>query len=1125
MAAAHIDQPVDPYHSFVVSASAGTGKTYQLSQRYLRLVAAGAEPAEILTVTFTRKAAAEMKERIFADAMQVLSDPQAARALDAEMRDHLQRARRQHPDVRQPRNAHAAAEAILTQSQSLKIQTIDSLFQELVQRFPVEAGEHVPIPFRIAETVEMQEILEKAYQRLFEDADTGDQAMATLLESYLTYPDAGVHVLRDALDYLRNERLFLWELQQRHGLSWDDFLLDPGPDYGDFSGAELRETLADMVVRAGDMVGLKTGDKIIAAAHDFAAGGDIAALKDALFKKSGIWEFPQAVLNKVEAPLTDAILDVCYELWRRRLNEHAQVTYRLYARYEQVVQTLKQQAGLVDFDDLSMGVYNLFYSAESFGARYHLFLRVSHLLIDEFQDTSRVQWDIFAAMAEELLAGRGVAAERGIVPTVFLVGDAKQSIYAFRQGDYRLLDEAATHLAAQFGVKRVALDRSWRSSNLILDQVNRVFSAPAFRHLLPDFNHHETAAPGGEPVVPPSGLFALLQTPAPAKGESAGDARRKEGEQLAALIDSWVAARLPVYDRRARQFRALQYRDIGVLYRRSRQAEELEIALIRRGIPYTKEERRGYYTRREVEDITAFLTFLARPNDDIAVATLLRSPLLRLSDDALMAMLADRLAASTANASQPSLFAMLATTHPQLHALLQEAQQQIGRRTIDHILLHFLEETSAFAAYRLAWGEKEGQLAQANLQQLVEIVGTAIPRGSGSILEYLDMLKEFRGVDETGNAQLAADSVTLMTMHKAKGLEFPVVILAGAEDGLVVGGGSDAGFRKSLAPEAKPLVYIGRKKDEHPPATPAMQRLLRQFEDEARKEGMRLLYVALTRAQLYFVASAAKVSGTEAYYNILDLALFRDAGSEPAFGQRQDGELAPGVRGTYIAAWPPPLGEPPAPEKTADSASARTPPDFAAAMPAAGIRMQRHDAVISPAGDDLNLDVRAREVARFRDRAIRRAVSGALRSEAPASVETLAGEARAAGLELSDKELAALHADLQQHSAATLACAALQAIRQDGARMRTSVPFLLLQDEVLHDSRIDLLAVSAKTAWAIAYWTAPSGQGAAVHPEQEARLRAMAAAVARLYPGKAVRCALLLTASGELVEWQDPEPG
>ena len=1125
--------PQNPYASCVVRASAGSGKTYHLSQRFLRLVAAGAEPAEVLTVTFTRKAAAEMRERILKVATEVLLKPEAAMAIDDELRVYWHEAKNSHQHTRPPRPVCEAAHLILSFSQSLNISTIDSLLYHFVSRFPIEAGDHLPLPFRLIETMEEQQLRQQAFHALFNNA-RDDASLQHLIRDLLSLPNGDSRRLQEHLNILLDERLYLWDLLERRGMSWEDLLLPTPGAFVDKDEREIVLQAAAVVENIARHVGGKTAQKILDARTRFLKSGMPEDLLDGLFKKND-WELPVKIQEKISGSGTEDQLHLfCYELRRRRLNHQARLAYALFERYRNNYQQLKKNRGWADLADLTIGAVNLFFDERSFGARYYLFLKVAHLMIDEFQDTSRLQWLLFQTISEELLSGEGIAAKRGLLPTVFLVGDAKQSIYAFREGDHRLLGEAADFLSQRFEVKSVPLNVSWRSSQLILDAVNIVFNSESLRPLLPDFDIHTTAEENEKPIAPPTGSIIIVEPFFKNEDDTTIDqARQREALFIVAKIKEWMMQPLPVYDRQLGGHRPITYRDIGVLYRTGDRSRILEEELIRAGIPYLREERRGYFQRREVEDILAFLHFLAQPSDSLALATLLRSPLLGLTDKELMNMFEHQ--QSLYGSRITSLFAAVQEILPETARLLEKFLRMAGTNPIDQILLRFLERCDAMAAYQLAWGEKEGALAAANLQKLVELVATRAPEGSGSLLSYIEMLRDFKGVDEIGNAPLGTNSITLMTMHKAKGLEFPVVIVLGAEAGLQRRGGPVDAFEKILH-GPQPFAFLGNNKAERLPPLDRAGELYQLIDDEERAESARVLYVTLTRAREHLLITTCPVDtpGPESYHVLIQTPLLES-------GMLKETELAGGVK-AYVKSN---LGEIQVQEKIETQKEIAEMPIF---MPVreSGLRIYRpsHPAfsanwvdvdfseaeesgvTFSPASEE-QLDA---EVLHLRERSrligvlVHRALEFNLSKRKFFLDNELAEEAQRSMQRFDAREQMAMKDEIRKHIDAALGCEKFQRLISAARILRTEMSVLHLHDKQLVHGVVDLYLETENERWVIDYKTVPLN---GMQIEEiikahgfEKQLSAYVEAVQAIWPQQnLIRRAVLLTERGELVEF------
>ncbi len=1103
------DNPQNPYFSFVVSASAGSGKTWQLSQRYLRLVAAGAEPSEVLTVTFTRKAAAEMRDRILEDAANLLVDPQAAQRLDVEMQAFYRDAEGPgSPRIRPPRPAVQAAQRILAYSQSLHIQTIDSLWLELVQQFPVEAGAHIPIPFQLASKREHEELKKQALLELYRLADEKGGALYELLQEYFSLPGITLKKLKSNLDILYKERLFLWSMRQ-HGTDPESKPAFPlHPDFAGMDEDALVQAFLQVLHEINEAATKPNKmDQNLEALEQFREQKDLKQLTKlswltnefTLYKS---WKADEKLKNEYQ----ESIFQFTSEFRIRALNRYNRLIFAIFRHYETILNRLKREQNLVDYTDITLGAWNLFYGNSGFGAQYYLFLKTSHLLVDEFQDTSSIQWDIFRAIAAELLSGQGLAHERGLVPTTFLVGDAKQSIYAFRGADYRVLGRAAKFLQNDFAVPTVTLDRSWRSSQIVLDQVNTIFAAPALSDLLHglDFNEHKTAALDGQPVVPEYGSFTLLK---PIEtGDLAEERRRQEAERVAAIINEWLSDRLPVFDKTLGHYRPVEYRDIGVLYRNKKYIKPLEAAFIKAGIPHLISEQEGYFQRREIEDVRAFLSFLAHPDDDIALATLLRSPFLRLSDHDFLALTA--LKQQTGH----SFFSLLEKEQPQLHSLLKKCRSRLGLWTLDHIVLDFFAQTDALSAYALAF-ESEGELAAANLQQIVQVLATTRP-GAGTISDYLDVLEKFRADDEVGNVALASNSVTLMTCHKAKGLEFPVVIFVGAEQGLAERKRGEPPPLKRVGEQ--PGLYFTGNKDDKPIGDTHSEydALEKELEQEEKRESIRLLYVILTRAQNHVLVSAASAStGTETYYNLILSSLFSGAEPNSTLG---DGQAF------QIASLPPQVAAPPK-QHLAEGKTIL--PDFSR-IPESGIRILRPSQAeeqsvasvpVVAEGQVQDYSPEGRERARILGVLVHAGLEARVQKRPWHPDAHLQREITNSLYRFEEHDIKRLREQVQRHIDTAFASEFLQNLLASAQKpAQTEMPVVHLSGKQLVHGVIDLLVETAEGMWIVDYKTASVTPGTDLQAfcrEQGYfnQMRHYTAAIRELHPGKNVQAALLFT--------------
>ncbi|KAA3661806.1 MAG: hypothetical protein DWQ10_03815 [Calditrichaeota bacterium] len=1040
--------------------------------------------------------------------------------IDNQMQVFYQTARSDNAGLRPPRKAIEAAEAVVSFSQSAKIQTMDSFFFELVSQFPVEAGSQIPTPFKQADTAEVDELHKESFDKLFLIADKQQGNLRSLLRTYFKQADATPDALHKQIRQIFDRRTFFFSLKQHGKIAhWQDLLLAADSEFANLSSDELYEFALRYFKDFGDHVNGKVS-KANFAAHlqNFKNERSWQDLQDAIFKKGG-FQFRRNFLKKLSPEEQSTIVEFFAEIRRRQLNATADLIFQIYKAYQAIYEQIRLEKKLVQYDDITLGAYRLFYGEENFGALYNLFLKTSHLLVDEFQDTSRIQWDIFSVICSELLSGQGLAAERGLQPTVFLVGDAKQSIYAFRDGDYQLLAEAAEVLG-RMGSERVALDKSWRSSDFLLRQVNAVFESEYTQGKLPDFAPHATAQLEDRPIVPDYGSFTLVEPLLPEAGENMPELKEKEAVQIVAIIQTWIKTKLPVYDKELGYHRPVRLDDIGILYARKTRMPELEAAFIAHGIAYEIEERRGYYTRREVDDVLHFLHFLAQPDDDVALSTLLRSPFLRLTDAELMHLLRMRSEAD----SQPSLFTLVQKHHQETARILYECRNRLGSFSIAHVLLYFFEATQALAAYKLAFGEAEGTLAASNLQHIIQIVGTGNVPGNGTIRDYSQMLRRFRGVDETGNVQLAEERVKMMTMHKAKGLEFPVVILLGGEVALRTTEDdrlkkAKTGFLSALHHEPY-FAYKGRVKSERmPEATRLTREYIRRANDQEERENMRLLYVTMTRAQEHMLVTCLGDPGTASFYSTLQYCLFPESERE---------EIAPDIFGYQrkelpleaakaVSAIPDEKVKPRvyANEKIEESGIRLVQPSSQSTVP-----FDEDDEIHI---DELAENVREQEKSRIAGTLIHTGLAAKINETQWHLSHALQQEMLTASFRFSDDERNALQKAVATQIDMAWNCTELQdLLKQSVQPPRVEMPFTHLQGEALVNGVIDLLIFTDNACWIIDY-KSHLNQDKALDLDEEARtykrqLTFYRKAVKVLFACAKIHTAVLFTASGQFVE-------
>jgi ATP-dependent helicase/nuclease subunit A len=860
-----------PERSFSVLASAGTGKTWQLVARLTRLLLHGVRPDSILAITFTRKAAGEMQLRLKQRFEELLQ------ADDAQL-DSILIQVGETPTAELRDTARQLLERWLRSEHSLRTTTFHSFCLELLQNFPLEAG--IPLGFELAEQTGL--LIEESWDALFAEA-TGapDQAPADTLA-----------ILFEALGGLHNTRAALFDFVEHRG-DWWAFTADqrdpvcsaiealearlaqePGaaaPE--DFWSSATRDKLAEftaLLARHATRTNLTHAaaiEEILA--HNGDADQATQALETVFFTTGGAPRKRSAskVQRKAMGDAGEerflqlhawfcAGLEACSEQRRRRQTLRVNAAWygagqRLLDHYQRI----KRERRLLDFADLEWNSYLLLRQREqAHWVQFKLDQRIDHLLIDEFQDTNPTQWQLILPLLEEMAAGR----EAG--RSLFIVGDAKQSIYRFRRANPRLLDCASQWIQQHLDAECVHLDASRRSSPAILDFVNRVFQHPDMQQLLPDFQSHSThqtdawgrvelwplieaqaAAPGAQC----DGLRNPLQQPRPV---SIDRRHYREGLAIAARIQELV------------QQGIASYQDILVLMRSRTHLADYEAALRDNGVPYLSLDRGTLLQSLEIRDLESLLVVLMTPQDNLSLVQVLRSPIFSLGDQDLVRLAQAPAAPWIQRLS--TLAGKLERGHPLERAsrLLESWRSLAGRIPIHDLLERIFHESNLLERYASAFPAAETARVRANLTRFVELALEVDAGRYPTLPRFLERVRQLRNLDKEGPNQATpaaqgGERVCLLTIHAAKGLEAPIVFLADSSNSP----GNRAG-RQTLvhwpaqADRPSHFMLLGNT-GERDRLSVALHELESQ---EERRESANLLYVALTRAKHMLVISGCR---------------------------------------------------------------------------------------------------------------------------------------------------------------------------------------------------------------------------------------------------------------------------
>ena len=827
--------------SLVVSAGAGSGKTRVLVERYVRLISTDSIPTDaVLAITFTEKAAREMRERV---------------------RDTVEdRARQTHDDLWQ--HLRAAVE-------SARIGTIHSFCADLLRAHPGETG--LDPCFRILDEVESGIMLADSVDEALREIADAQSAIHNLQSAILN--EFGPPELRTTLaEMLRGggEVRAALELLPADADSlrarWRDDLrlaqnsalaeLVGGADWRTASGtilglapvAPAADKLGVQVIATADWltalapgvmpdftlineIKLNVGSKKLWPSESNLANAksDLAVLRDSYRAASDLLSFvPVAEIEDRAAETAIALRDL-YDLAR--------------ARYADT----KARADALDFDDLEAMARDLLIRHPLVRRRWRAELQA--IMVDEFQDTNATQRAIIYA-----LAGLEPPAADGSPAELFVVGDGKQSIYRFRGADVSVFQQVERDIVERWAGQRIRLDTSFRSHPSLIGWINRV-GAQVFARSAP-LQIYEIPFEPLRPSRPASSHPISVELHVADGAGSADERRAAEADVLARRLVRIVegSPHPIIYDRKEKCWRHPTYGDIAMLFRASSAFEPFEAALRAQGVPFLTTAGRGYYGRNEVQDLIHLLRVIDDPNDDLALVGVLRSPLFALDDATIIGL---RLESRPTEGIGKGFFgegqalsAEETTSFPPVpltfaRQVLAELQAMRGQATVVELLRAALERTGYLATVS---GLDDGERRRVNVEKLVAAARLSGARGLRAFREYLDHL--LRTETREGEAPLEGHgSVRLMTIHRSKGLEFPLVALPD------LGRTSPPARARWLARQPYGLALKVRDPDDEDCLPTAMLLARRADATMERAESERLLYVALTRAQDYLLLS------------------------------------------------------------------------------------------------------------------------------------------------------------------------------------------------------------------------------------------------------------------------------
>lgn len=801
-----------------VTAGAGSGKTHVLVQRYLRLLRT-AEVPEIAAVTFTEAAATEMRERV---RREVMTDDALA-------------AHRAHLD-----------DAV--------IGTVHSLALRLLREHPFEAAID---PSAAVLGDDEAELLRRAaaVEAIDAAADAGDARTVALRE--IDVYQVGQHLPRMIAN--RDDVQEAFDSMGPDPAAWREHaraILDEA-----YAGqhASIRRDVAALTIEIERNAPGVNERQAVVAAEVLALlsvareAGDWVVFSDALAEACGRINLQVGRRTPPDTHVREALRELrevgksaaSLPVWNEHDGRVLDALDGLRALFQDAVgryDAAKRELHALDFLDLEVEAVTLLREHEDVAGEVRTAFR--HLMVDEAQDINPAQAELI-----RLIAGPTPAGPR---PHLFLVGDAKQSIYRFRGADVARFADLRG-LVTDRGGPALPLSRSFRTHDLLVDATTHIFSE-VFRDASEPFEARMEPMTGRPAAAPGTGPHLTLASIGNAKPDGGNaethERRRVEADLGAAEIAALLDEGREVWDGDLEATRPAEARDVAVLLRRLANVHTFEQALEAHGVPYTTPSGTGFFTRQEVLDCGHLLRWLAEPDDAIALVGVLRSPFFALGDDTLLRLHEHRRFSLVAALRDPPEGIDGSERARCIHAsgVLHELRDGAGALPADALLERALDLTGVEAS----WAPLEGgDQARANIRKLVRIVRTLAGYTLPEVVEYLEQRRDEVDVREGPAVLDQPDAVQIMTVHAAKGLEFPIVWipeahLARPASNDVIRWRRDEGVSATLV----------RDEDDPSRPRPGFYAHLRQRDErEDAAEHRRLFYVAATRAADYLYIS------------------------------------------------------------------------------------------------------------------------------------------------------------------------------------------------------------------------------------------------------------------------------
>ncbi len=835
-------QASDPKANVYVSASAGTGKTKVLCDRVIRLMLDGSDISNILCLTFTNAAAAEMKDRVASKLKSWLE------ISDHDLSTELRNLEGNDVDVIRLDKARKLYGNYLEHYSDLKIQTIHSLCSQIINNFPEISGAS-----QIINQLKKQTLTKAAIDHVLDVKEESIIEAKNRLSEFYDYSQLVVFLNQ----ILANKITFRNSIKNEVD-AYSLFGATRGVDISTLE-SNFINALPKQIVDASKLLasnGVKIGFEILDSLNPV----DFCSYKNCFFTQAGAPR--KNLLSKKQADQFAEINTILYAEVERLTEyekiKNAQVSAQMHESFFIVMkhafefyEELKKKERVLEYDDQLLGAISLLKGGSSDHILLKLDYVIDHILVDEAQDLSELQWEIIKTLSEEFFSGQS---SRSTNRTIFIVGDYKQSIYSFQGANPDVFLDIKKYFSERAANanklwKEVAITTSFRSTKPVLELVDKIFNLPDCREGL-----------GGDDVIvhqpfrKGDGATSVLQLAAKKVREKADgwkipsieneiyDPKNIVAKTIAENISSWIVNGRKLLG----HSRVIEPRDILILVRkRGVVLRHITNELKNLGVQISDPDTLKLKDSIVIQDIISLMKFILLPNDDLNIACLLKSPFFNLSEDELFALCYNR--------EEDSIWDLVKLRHEKIKVDLEKFIELSSK--LDFISFCFEIVTRSRDDFKMRFGIKAIKM----LNSFLDFAKDYADQCNSSLEDFVDSFD--RGDVEIKSTILQSENkVRIMTVHAAKGLQAPIVILADTAST------ENSPHTNIFCYDGQ--IYFSSYKEFDTPFLETMKQIHKQKDSE---ESLRLLYVAMTRAEdELYVAGWESRNQASSWYSVLE---------------------------------------------------------------------------------------------------------------------------------------------------------------------------------------------------------------------------------------------------------------